>query len=82
VSELLPGREAMRLRAGLIDYLTTTFALVDSDAQAALRGLVEDEAEGMFKGPTCAPGCRSARPLAEPSHRWTGSPLASTPKRP
>ena len=41
----------MRLLGGLIDYLTTTFALVDSDAQVALRELLEDESEGMFKGP-------------------------------
>ena len=51
MSELLPGYQATRLRAGLIDYLTTTFALVDSDAQAALRELLEDTIEGMFKGP-------------------------------
>ena len=51
VSELLPGRQAMRLRDGLIDYLTTTFALIDSDAQSGPRELLEDETEGMFKGP-------------------------------
>ena len=65
VSELLPGRQAMRLRGGLIDYLTTTFALVDSDAQAALRELLEDEAEGMFKGP----------------YLRTGMPFSAAPRR-
>ena len=65
LSELLPGRQAMRLRAGLIDYLTTTFALVDSDAQAALRELLEDEAEGVFKGP----------------YLRTGMPFSPAPKR-
>ena len=65
MSELLPGRQAVRLRAGLIDYLTTTFALVDSDAQAALRELLADEAEGMFKGP----------------YLRTGMPFSPAPKR-
>lgn len=79
MNELLPGRQATRLRAGLIDYLTTTFAFVDFDAQAALRELLEDEAEGMFKGPYLLSVCRSAPRPAEPSHRWTGCPPASTP---
>ena len=65
MSELLPGRQATRLRDGLIDYLTTTFALVDSDAQAALRELLEDEAEGMFKGP----------------YLRTGMPFSGAPRR-
>ncbi|MGJ3509477.1 DEAD/DEAH box helicase [Enemella sp. A6] len=51
MSELLPGRQAMRLREGLLDYLTTTFALADTDARAALHELLDDETEGMFKGP-------------------------------
>ena len=65
MSELLPGYQATRLRAGLIDYLTTTFALVDSDAQAALRELLEDESEGMFKGP----------------YLRTGMPFSAAPRR-
>ena len=65
MSEFLPGWQAMRLRAGLIEYLTTTFALVDSDAQAALRELLEDETEGMFKGP----------------HLRTGMPFSAAPRR-
>ena len=67
MSELLPAHQATRLRAGLIDYLTTTFALVDSDAQAALRELLEDNAAGMFKGPylrTGMPFSSAARGLA------------------
>lgn len=51
MSELLPDRQAVWLRAGLIDYLTTIFALVDSDAQAVLHQLLVDEPEGMLKGP-------------------------------
>lgn len=65
MSALLPGRQAMRLRAGLIDYLTTTFALVDSDAQGALRELLEDESGGMFKGP----------------YLRTGMPFSAAPRR-
>lgn len=70
MSELLPGYQATRLRAGLIDYLTTTFALVDSDAQAALRALLEDESEGMFKGPYLRIGMPFSGPT--PGHLTVG----------
>ena len=36
---LLPTLQAKHLREGLTDYLATTFALTDPDAQAALTGL-------------------------------------------
>ncbi len=67
---LLPGRQAMRLRDGLLDYLTTTFALADADARAALLELLADESEGMFKGPYL----RSGMPFS-PAPRRAVSPL-------
>lgn len=68
----MPGRQAMRLRVGLIDYTSTTFALVDSDAQAALRELLEDESEGIFKGPylrTMVPFSAAPRRAVSPLDR-------------
>ena len=65
MSELLPGYQAMRLRAGLLDYLTTTFALADAPARAELADFLADEADGMFKGP----------------YLRTGMPFSSAPRR-
>ncbi|UGT60876.1 hypothetical protein [Nocardia asteroides] len=48
---LLPTLQADHLREGLTDYLATTFALTDPDAQAALIDFVGHPLEGMFKGP-------------------------------
>ena len=50
MSELLPTLQARAIRQGLLDYLTTTFALADVDAQRAL-GEFLTQAAGMFKGP-------------------------------
>ncbi len=35
MSELLPSRQAAQIRSGLVDYLTTTFALSDEEARTA-----------------------------------------------
>jgi ATP-dependent helicase YprA (DUF1998 family) len=51
VSELLPSREAARVRTGLVDYLTTTFALSDDEARRALSEFLLDADEGVFRGP-------------------------------
>ncbi|MDU1587788.1 MAG: DEAD/DEAH box helicase [Cutibacterium avidum] len=51
MSEMLPPRQARELQQRLLDYLTTTFALADSDARAALSDFLEDPDEGLFKGP-------------------------------
>lgn len=48
---LLPTLQAEHLREGLTDYLATTFALTDPDAQAALTDFIGDPDNGMFKGP-------------------------------
>ncbi len=48
---LLPTLQANRLREGLTDYLTTTFALTDPDAQGALSDFIGHPQLGMFKGP-------------------------------
>lgn len=48
---LLPTLQAEHLREGLTDYLATTFALTDPDAQSALTDFVGHPDTGMFKGP-------------------------------
>ncbi|MGH3893773.1 MAG: DEAD/DEAH box helicase [Rhodococcus qingshengii] len=48
---LLPTLQAKHLREGLTDYLATTFALTDPDAQGSLSDFVGDPESGMFKGP-------------------------------
>ena len=51
MSELLPSRQAAQIRSGLVDYLTTTFALSDDEAQRALRNFLGDADGGIFRGP-------------------------------
>ncbi len=51
MSELLPTVQARDVQRGLLDYLTTTFALADPDAQRALAEFLQDGSDGIFKGP-------------------------------
>lgn len=51
MAELLPTRQATDLVTGTRDYLTTTFALSDTSAQAAIDRFLTDPENGMFKGP-------------------------------
>ncbi|MBR7193518.1 DEAD/DEAH box helicase [Gordonia sp. SCSIO 19800] len=51
MAALLPTLQTRELRAGLTDYLATTFALTDPDAQGALSDFVGHPETGMFKGP-------------------------------
>lgn len=51
MAELLPTRQAQSIEAGLLDYLTTTFALADDDARQALAEFLGDPDQGLFKGP-------------------------------
>lgn len=51
MTELLPSLQAERIRQGLLDYLTTTFALADADPRQALADFLEDPTDGVFKGP-------------------------------
>ncbi len=72
MSELLPTVQARAIRQGLLDYLTTTFALADVDAQRALGEFLTQSAAGMFKGPflrTRLP-FRAAEPGWERSLSW------------
>ena len=63
---LLPTLQAEHLREGLTDYLATTFALTDPDAQSALTDFVGDPQIGMFKGPYV----RLQLPFAAAGDHW------------
>ena len=63
---LLPNIQAQRLREGLTDYLATTFALTDPDAQGALSDFVGHPDTGMFKGPYV----RLRLPFAPAAGNW------------
>ena len=64
---LLPTLQAEHLREGLTDYLATTFALTDPDAQAALTDFIGDPDAGMFKGPYV----RLRLPFAPADNDWS-----------
>ncbi|MGM7669838.1 DEAD/DEAH box helicase [Microbacterium sp. A93] len=51
MAELLPTLQARRVADGLVDYLTTTFALADAEPRRALDEFLRDEQNGLFKGP-------------------------------
>ncbi|MFD1811782.1 DEAD/DEAH box helicase [Rhodococcus gannanensis] len=63
---LLPTLQANHLREGLTDYLATTFALTDPDAQGALSDFVGHPDTGMFKGPYA----RLRLPFAPAGGNW------------
>ncbi len=46
-----PTLQARALKESLLEYLTTTYALSDEGARAALREFLGDEQTGMFRGP-------------------------------
>lgn len=49
--ELWPTEQAHALQISLTEYLTTTFALSDQSAEDALKRVLNDTENGMFKGP-------------------------------
>lgn len=51
MSEMLPTRQAQDITEGLLDYLTTMFALADDDARLALLEFLGDAENRLFKGP-------------------------------
>ncbi|MBM7245183.1 DEAD/DEAH box helicase [Rhodococcus fascians] len=63
---LLPTLQSNNLREGLTNYLATTFALTDPDAQGALSDFVGHADTGMFKGPYA----RLRLPFASAGGNW------------
>jgi len=66
MSELLPTVQAEDVRAGLLNYLTTTFALADAEAQESLHEFLSDQTGGIFKGPYV----RLRLPFQEAEEGW------------
>ena len=48
---MIPSLVAGEVRAAVLEYLTTAFALADDDARQALADLLTDPARGIFRGP-------------------------------
>ncbi|GGO98508.1 DEAD/DEAH box helicase [Actinomyces gaoshouyii] len=48
---LLPSLQAERIRAAIVDYLSTTFALTDAEPRRALTDFLQNEHNGVFVGP-------------------------------
>jgi len=70
-----PTLLAEEARAGITEYLSTTFALADAEARDALAGFLGDPEHGIFRGPYLR--ARTPFPPVEPG--WT-SPLDWMPK--
>lgn len=68
MSELLPSREAAHIRDALVDYLATTFALSDLDAQRALKRFLTEPDAGIFRGPFV----RARVPFRAADDGWQG----------
>ena len=51
MNQLLPGVQAPAIQDGILDYLSTTFALADEEARVALVDFLADRDNGIFKGP-------------------------------
>lgn len=66
MTELLPPVQAAAVQRHVLDYLRTTFALTDADAQDALDRFLADEASGIFKGPYV----RLRLPFRPADERW------------
>ncbi len=66
MTELLPSLQSDQVRRGLVDYLTTTFALADAEPRRALAEFLEDATDGIFKGPYV----RLRLPFAEAAPTW------------
>lgn len=51
MTALIPVHAAHNIRDGIVEYLTTSFALADTETSAALKEFFSDPEEGMFHGP-------------------------------
>ena len=69
----IAGRRDMR--ASLVEYLATTFALADDDVRDALNSFLTDPADGIFRGPYL----RVRTPFRQVTADWL-PPLHWSPK--
>jgi replicative superfamily II helicase len=61
-----PTLEARGLKANLLQYLSTTYALTDEGTRQALEAFLGDDASGMFRGPFL----RIRTPFAKADDTW------------
>ncbi|KQO65174.1 DEAD/DEAH box helicase [Curtobacterium sp. Leaf261] len=78
MSELLPTLQAEDIRKGLLDYLTTTFALADPETKQSLSRFLEDPEMGIFRGPYV----RLRLPFEPAAAGWEHSLQWQPPRRP
>lgn len=73
MSELLPSVQAGEITKGLVDFLTTTFALSEPEAQTTLEQFLQDPKDGIFRGPYVRLRLpfRAADPGWESALEWT-----------
>ncbi|UXN24516.1 DEAD/DEAH box helicase [Curtobacterium flaccumfaciens] len=73
MSELLPSVQAGEITKGLVDFLTTTFALSEPEAQTTLQQFLQDPEDGIFRGPYVRLRLpfRAADPGWETALEWT-----------
>ena len=79
MTELCPPLVAGHLRDALTDFLVTTFALSDDDAQAGLRAFLTDPADGIFKGPYLRTSMPFAPAPARAEHALAWMPAGFQP---
>ncbi len=48
---MIPSLVVSEIRSALVEFLSSTFALSDDDVRDALSSFLEDEADGIFRGP-------------------------------
>ena len=71
---MIPSLVAGEVRAAVLEYLTTTFALADDTARQALTDLLTDQGRGIFRGPYL----RARTPYQPVGQGWE-SPLSWLP---
>ena len=71
---MIPSLVVTEIRSALVEYLASTFALADDDVRDALSAFLEDEGDGIFRGPYLK--VRTPFRSVEPGWR---SPLAWLP---
>ena len=72
---MIPSLVATEIRAALVEYLASTFALADDEVRDAVSEFLQDQAEGIFRGPYLK--VRTPFRSVDPN-TWT-SPIDSLP---
>lgn len=72
---MIPSLVAGEVRTGIVEYLTTTFALADDETRDALSAFLQDPDDGIFRGPYL----RIRPPFRQVDEEWQ-SPLSYFPR--